>query len=233
MKKKDDLDFLFNKNESNAKDDKFDNLFKTNNEKDISNIDSELNKILGKDSGLNFDNNYYNNKYTKNLINNNNDDLYPQKFKSQKLRSNINNINGINLGEKPYEKSNLKPINRRGGGGLMAIGYEPNKNSIFNDMNFGGGFGLNKKNQDNNRFGFKKELNPIIMKEKKNDNIFGFNREDKLRYNNPNINFGTDKFSKFENNNILANKFNNEHNIFSRRKNNYHSSPNSLGWGVL
>ena len=114
----------------------------------------------------------------------------------------------------------------------MAIGYEQNKNSIFNDMNFGG-FGINKNNQDNNKFVYKRELNPIIKKEK-SDNIFGFNRDDKYGYKNSNIRFGNDKFSKFENDNILANKFNNEHNnVFSRRKINYFSSPNSLGWGGL
>ena len=234
-KKKDDFDYLFNKNDNNTKGDKFDNLFKKNNDKDISNIDSEINKILGKDKGINYDNNYYNNKYTKNIKYNS--DIPIKKYNSQKVHPNITNINGINLGEKPYDKSNLKPINnmgrRVGGGGLMAIGYEPNKNSIFNDMNFGG-FGLNKNNQDNNRFGYKKDLNPIIMKEKKSDYLFGFNKEDKLSYKNPNIQFGNNNFSKFENDNILSNKFNSEHNnVFSRRKVNYFSSPNSFAWGGL
>ena len=234
-KKKDDFDYLFNKNDNNTKGDKFDNLFKKNNDKDISNIDSEINKILGKDKGINYDHNYYNNKYTKNIKYNS--DIPIKKYNSQKVHPNITNINGINLGEKPYDKSNLKPINnmgrRVGGGGLMAIGYEPNKNSIFNDMNFGG-FGLNKNNQDNNRFGYKKDLNPIIMKEKKSDYLFGFNKEDKLSYKNPNIQFGNNNFSKFENDNILSNKFNSEHNnIFSRRKVNYFSSPNSFAWGGL
>ena len=234
-KKKDDFDYLFNKNDNNTKGDKFDNLFKKNNDKDISNIDSEINKILGKDKGINYDNNYYNNKYTKNIKYNS--DVPIKKYNSQKVHPNITNINGINLGEKPYDKSSLKPINnmgrRVGGGGLMAIGYEPNKNSIFNDMNFGG-FGLNKNNQDNNnRFGYKKDLNPIIMKEKKSDYLFGFNKEDKLSYKNPNIHFGNN-FSKFENDNILSNKFNNDHNnVFSRRKVNYFSSPNSFAWGGL
>ena len=170
-KKKNDYDYLLNKNDNNSKEDKFDNLFKKNNDKDISNIDSEINKILGNNKGLNYDNNYYNNKYTKNLRNNNSDFKPISKYSSEKYQPNISNINGNNLGEKPYEKANLKPINnfgrRGGGGGLMAIGYEPNKNSIFSDMNFGG-FGLNKNNQDNNRFGYKRDLNPIIMKEKKN-----------------------------------------------------------------
>ena len=230
-KKKNDYDYLLNKNDNNSKEDKFDNLFKKNNDKDISNIDSEINKILGNNKGLNYDNNYYNNKYTKNLRNNNSDFKPMIKYGSEKYQPNSNN-----LGEKPYEKANLKPINnfgrRGGGGGLMAIGYEPNKNSIFSDMNFGG-FGLNKNNQDNNRFGYKRDLNPIIMKEKKTDNLFGFN-EDKFYKNKNNIHFGNDKFSKFENDNILANKFNNEHsNVFSRRKINYYSSPNSLAWGGL
>lgn len=219
MKKKDDLDYLFKKNNNN-KEDQFDNLFKKSNDKDFSNIDSEINKILGKDMGLNYNNNF------------------PLKFKTHNLNSNITNVNGINLGEKPYERPNLKPLNniggrRGGGGGLMAIGYEPNKNSIFSDMNFGG-FGLNKNKQDNNKFGFKRDLQPLILKEKKND-LYGFNnKEDKYSYKNPNNIFGNDKFSKFEKENNLANKFNNEHtNIFQRRKINYYSSPNSLPWGGL
>ena len=160
------------------------------------------------------------------------------KYNSQKIKSNITNINGINLGEKPYERQNLKPIingGRRGGGGggLMAIGYEPNKNSIFNDMNFGG-LGLNKNRLDNNsRFGNKKELQPIIMKEKKSDNIFGFNNREELGgfKNLNNNNFGrNEKFGIFERNNPIMNQFNNEINGGFRRRKNFHSSPNSLGW---
>ena len=159
------------------------------------------------------------------------------KYNSQKINSNITRINGIDLGEKPFEKPNLKPINgiRRGGGGLMAIGYEPNKNSIFNNINFGG-IGLNKNRQENNnnRFIYKRELQPII-KEKKNDKIFGFNnREDNLGgFKNYNNNFGkNDKFSVFERNNPLMNQFKNDMNGISRRKRNYYSSPNDLGWAL-
>ena len=237
MRKKDDFDYLFNKNDNDTKDNKFDNLFKKNNEKDFSEIDSEINKILGKDIGLNYNNNF-NNKYNKMKNNYNNNDSYMVKYNSQKIKPNITNINGINLGEKPYERQNLKPIingGRRGGGGggLMAIGYEPNKNSIFNDMNFGG-LGLGKNRLDNNsRFGNKKELQPIIMKEKKNDNIFGFNNREELGgfKNLNNNNFGrNEKFGIFERNNPIMNQFNNEINGGFRRRKNFHSSPNSLGW---
>ena len=196
----------YNSQPINYRNNKFDNLFKKNNEKDFSEIYSEINKILGKDIGLNYNNNF-NNKYKnqKNYNNNNIDPYKMIKYNSHKIKSNITNVNGINLGEKPYERQNLKPIingGRRGGGGggLMAIGYEPNKNSIFNDMNFGG-IGLNRNRQDNNnRLRIKNDLQPILMKEKKNDNIFGFNnREDLGGFKNlNNNNFGrNEKFGIF------------------------------------
>ena len=225
----------FNRNNVNVKEDPFDNLLKKNNEKDFSNIDSEINKILGKDHGLNFNSKQNKNQYNFNNFNINNDDIFPKKFNTQKHISNITRANGIDLGERPYE-SNLKPIingGRRAGGGLCAIGYEPNKNSIFNDMNFGG-LGINK-NKENNRFDFKRDLQPVIMKDKKSDNLFGYN-------NNKNDIFGigasrfgknNDKFSSFERNNPLINQFNNEMSGVSRRKRNFYSSPNNIGWGGL
>ena len=235
MKKNDELDYLFNKENSNQKEDKFDDLFKKNNEKDFSNVDSEINKLLGKDNGLNYNNNY---KFNKNIKYNKNNLLPVVKYNSQKMNSNISKVNDIDLGEKPFERSNLKPINggRRPGGGLMAIGYEQNKNSIFNDMNFGGlGLNRNRQENNNNKFGYKRELQPVIMKEKKKDNLFGFNnREDNLGgLNNFNNNFGkNDKFSIFERNNPLINQFKNDINGISRRKRNYYSSPNDIGWAL-
>ena len=241
-KKREDNNNLFNRKDNNNKDDNFDNLFKKNNDKDFSNIDSELNKILGKDFGLNNNNNYnnnYSNGYSNKLNRNqknyfNNDDSY---FNSGK--ANINNIHDNDLGDKSYGKSNLKPIQDVGrrGGGLSALGYEPNKNSIFSDLNFGG-IGINRNKSDNIRFGYKKDLQPIVMKEKKNDNIFGYNNRDDISgmgsYKNLNNNFGkNDKFSLYERNNPLVNKFSNELSGVSRRKRNYYSSPNSLGWGGL
>ena len=41
-----------NKKDNEIKKNKYDNLFKKNNEKDISDIDAEINKILGKDNQL-------------------------------------------------------------------------------------------------------------------------------------------------------------------------------------
>lgn len=85
-------------------------------------------------NNFNSNNNFNNNDFSSNIL----------KYKSQKISHN-NNINGLEL-EKPYEISNLKPVGgRRPGAGLKAIGYEPNRKSIFDDLNFGGGFGLNKK----------------------------------------------------------------------------------------
>lgn len=100
-------------------------------------------------------------------------------------------------------------------------------------MNFGG-LGINK-NKENNRFDFKRDLQPVIMKDKKSDNLFGYN-------NNKNDIFGigasrfgknNDKFSSFERNNPLINQFNNEMSGVSRRKRNFYSSPNNIGWGGL
>ena len=228
-KKKDDYDYLFNRKDNNVKEDKFDNLLKKKNDDDFSNIDSEINKILGKDNnGFNFNNNN-NNIYSSN------------RYKSQKLNNPYNNNDLFSLPkEKQYDKNNLKPIingGRRGGGGggLMAIGYEPNKNSLFNDFDFGG-LGINRKQDNiNNKYGYKKDTQPVVIKEKKNNNIFGFNnREDQPGYkNNMNNNFGkNDKFSAYERNNPLMNQFNNEMNGVSRRKRNFYSSPNYLGWGI-
>ncbi len=241
-KKKDEYDYLFN--EKKSKEDEYDNLFKKNNEKDFSNIDSEINKILSKDMSLknNNNNNFgrrnnFNNFNSINNFNNNDFSSNILKYKSQKISHN-NNINGLEL-EKPYEISNLKPVGgRRPGAGLKAIGYEPNRKSIFDDLNFGGGFGVNKKKEtSNNKFGYgyKKDLGPVIMKEKKNDNFYGFNnREDKYGAsnigNNNNYYGKKDKFSLYEKNNQLFNQFNNDIIGNSRRKRNFYSSPNNLGW---
>ena len=105
----------------------------------------------------------------------------------------------------------------------MSIGYEPNKNSIFNDMNFGG-LGLNRNRQDNNNiFGNK---HPVVLKEKKND-IFGFNNREDLgsfKNLNNNNNYGRkEKFGAFENNNPIINQFNSEMNGGLRRKRNFNS----------
>ena len=241
-KKKDEYDYLFN--EKKSKEDEYDNLFKKNNEKDFSNIDSEINKILSKDMSLknNNNNNFgrrnnFNNFNSNNNFNNNDFSSNILKYKSQKISHN-NNINGLEL-EKPYEISNLKPVGgRKPGAGLKAIGYEPNRKSIFDDLNFGGGFGLNKKKETNNNkygYGYKKDLGPVIMKEKKNDNFYGFNnREDKYGAsnigNNNNYYGKKDKFSLYEKNNQLFNQFNNDIIGNSRRKRNFYSSPNNLGW---
>ena len=238
-KKNDEFDYLFN--EKNTKEDKYDDLFKKNNEKDFSKIDSEINKILSKDvplknnininfsrrnNNFNFNNNSNNNDFSSNIL----------KFKSQKISHN-NNINGLEL-DKPYQISNLKPVaGRRAGGGLKAIGYEPKRKSIFDDLNFGGEFGINKKKETNNNkygYGYKRDLGPVIMKEKKNDNLYGYNNREN-NYGSSNIGgnnyYGKkDKFSNYEKNNQLFNQFNNDIIGNSRRKRNFYSSPNNLGW---
>ena len=103
-------------------------------------------------------------------------------------------------------------VGRRAGGGLKALSYEPNRKSIFDDLNFGGGLGLNRKKEiNNNKYncGYKKDLGPIKMKEKKSDNYYGYNREDKFGSNGGNNYFAKkDKFNLFEKNKQLFNQFN-------------------------
>ena len=246
--KKDEYDYLFD--DKKSKEDKYDNLFNKEKEKDFSNIDSEINKILSKDIGLSNNNNnkFSNNNFSnKNYRPNNNSNIsnndFPSfgiKFKSQKINHN-NNINGIGL-DKPYEKNNLKPLinggRRGGGGGLMALGYEPRKKSIFENDNLNKGLGINlnrKKETNNNKFGygFKRDLAPVIMKEKKNENFYDFNSGNS---GNNNMFGRKDKFSLYERNNPLFNQFNSGNNDIigaSRRKKNYYSSPNSLGWDLI
>ena len=245
--KKDEYDYLFD--DKKSKEDKYDNLFNKEKEKDFSNIDSEINKILSKDIGLSNNNNKFsnNNFSNKNYRPNNNSNIsnndFPSfgiKFKSQKINHN-NNINGIGL-DKPYERNNLKPLinggRRGGGGGLMALGYEPRKKSIFENDNLNKGLGINlnrKKETNNNKFGygFKRDLAPVIMKEKKNENFYDFNSGNS---GNNNMFGRKDKFSLYERNNPLFNQFNSGNNDIigaSRRKKNYYSSPNSLGWDLI
>ena len=239
-KKNDEFDYLLN--EKNTKEDKYDNLLKKNNENDFSNIDSEINKLLSKDTPFKNNNNINfgrrnNLNQNNNNINNNDFNSYFLRNRSQKISHN-NNINGLEL-DKPYDIMNLKPTGgRRPGGGLKALGYEPNKKSIFDDLNLGCGLGNNKKKETNNNnkfgYGYKKDFGPVIMKEKRNDNLYGYNnREDKYGPSNIGGNnyFGKkDKFSLYEKNNQLFNQFNNDMIGGSRRKRNYFSSPNNLGW---
>ena len=246
--KKDEYDYLFD--DKKSKEDKYDNLFNKEKEKDFSNIDSEINKILSKDIGLSNNNNnkFSNNNFSnKNYRPNNNSNIsnndFPSfgiKFKSQKINHN-NNINGIGL-DKPYERNNLKPLinggRRGGGGGLMALGYEPRKKSIFENDNLNKGLGINlnrKKETNNNKFGygFKRDIAPVIIKEKKNENFYDFNSGNS---GNNNMFGRKDKFSLYERNNPLFNQFNSGNNDIigaSRRKKNYYSSPNSLGWDLI
>ena len=239
--KKDEFDYLFN--DKKSKEDKYDNIFKNNNQKDLSNIDSEINKILSKDIGFTNNNKYDNNFGHKNYNNYNlnsnkpNNDFIPPilRYKSQNISHN-NNINGIKL-DKPYERNNFKPL-RRIGGGLMAIGYQPNNKSIFDNDNFSRGLGLNRKKEANNKYGYgyKRDLAPVIMKDKKNDNFYEYNnkKEDKFNFLNKGNNYlgRRDKFSNFEKNNPLFNQFNNDIIGGSRRKKNLYSNVNDFGLDI-
>ena len=231
-KQKDEFDYLFN--EKKSKEDRYDNIFQKNNEKDYSNIDSEINKILSKDIGLsnnnpsnksnnNFLHKNFNNNNNYNLNNNtSNKDLLPPSFKFKSQKNYNNNYNNIGL-DKPYERNNLKPIingGRRagGGGGLMAIGYEPKRKSIFDNDNFGKGLGLNKRKELNNNkynYGFKRDLGPIFGNNG-NNNLYG----------------RKGGFGAFEKNNPLFNQFNNDIIGAPRRKRNFYSSPN-IQWDIL
>ena len=243
-KKKDEYDYLFN--EKKSREDKYDELFKKNNEKDISNIDSEINKILSKEIPLKNtkDNFRHRNNQNTDLLNNDmNSNMF--RYKSQK----ISRYNGFEL-DKPYEISNSKPsiINggRRQGGGLKALGYEPNKKSVFSEFNLGLGLNRKKENFINlNKYGYKNEFNPIVIKEKKSENYYGYNnnynKEDKYGgINNSlgnNYNFKNlgrkDKFNIYEKNNQLFNQFSGDIIGNSRRKRNgYNNSNNNIGWGI-
>ena len=248
-KQKDEFDYLFN--EKKSKEDRYDNIFQKNNEKDYSNIDSEINKILSKDIGLsnnnpsnksnnNFLHKNFNNNNNYNLNNNtSNKDLLPPSFKFKSQKNYNNNYNNIGL-DKPYERNNLKPIingGRRagGGGGLMAIGYEPKRKSIFDNDNFGKGLGLNKRKELNNNkynYGFKRDLGPIMMKEKKNENFYEFNNKGFGNNGNNNLYGRKGGFGAFEKNNPLFNQFNNDIIGAPRRKRNFYSSPN-IQWDIL
>ena len=138
------------------------------------------------------------------------------KYNFQKLKSNITNVNGINSVEKSSERQNLKPINggRKGdGGGLLAFGYEPNKNSIFNYMNFEW-ISLSKNRLENNNERKKMIIYLYSILENLNNNNFGRN----------------ETFGMFEINNLIMNKFNNEMIGGFRRRKYFHSSLNILGW---
>ena len=139
--------------------------------------------------------------------------------------------NNVDLGPNPLpSRVNLKPItnNRRAGGGLCAIGYEPNKNSIFND-----GLGAFNFNRNRQVGGFKAEPKPVIMKEdifSKKDiggGIFGYNnRNDVDRNRNPYSK--NDKFSSYERSNPLINQLQKDClGGIGRRKRNYFSQNNN------
>ena len=141
--------------------------------------------------------------------------------------------NNIDLGPNPINsKKNLKPIvsnSRRLGGGLCAVGYEPNKNYNFNI-----GLGAFNFNNDKQIGGYKMEQKPVIMKDdifsKKdnNTNIFGYNnrREVDNKIRSPYAR--NDKFSSYERSNPLISQIQKEClGGVGRRKRNYFSQNNS------
>ena len=240
-KKKDEYDYLFK--EKKSKEDKYDDLFKKNNLKDISNIDNEINKILSKELQLKNtkDNFRHRNNQNPDLLNN---DMISNIFRYQSQK--ITRYNGLEL-DKPYEISNSKPslINggRRQRGGLKALGYEPNKKSEFSEFNLGGGLNRKKENFINlNKYEYKKEFNPIVVKEKKRENYYRYNNNNKEdKYGGINSSLGNnynylgkkDKFNIYEKNNQLYNQYSGGIIGNSRRKRNgYNNSNNNIGFGI-
>ena len=108
---------------------------------------------------------------------------------------------------------------------------------LKDNCNKGLGINLNRKKETNNNkfgYGFKRDLAPVIMKEKKTEDFYDFNSGNSG--NNNNVFGRKDKFSLYERNNPLFNQFNSGNNDIigaSRRKKNYYSSPNSLGWDLI
>jgi serine/threonine protein kinase len=206
---------------------RYDNLLiKKNNEKDITNIDSELNRLL---------------LDSHNSINTNGDNYKPRRIKNS--NNNIdemfsNNLNKINFGknnrsigfeQKSYERLNLKPLINGGRrqGNYHGTGIESNKEPILHEDNL---FSSNTNNQDYiNKYGYKNNIQqPIVVKERKNIN-FNFKNE----LNQPKYGIKKDKFINYEKNNMM-NPLNFGIRFPSRRKPNLFSiSDKNIDFGIL
>ena len=236
-------DFNFdNDNNSKKKSNEYDYLF---GNKKLNDFDTNIDQILQKEiTKANNPSNYYRGigglGYQKKDTNNNfyhnkNENIEPSsifgypKAKSQ-IQPRITKANNIDLGSNPLpSRLNLKPIvsnSRRVGGGLCAIGYEPNKNSNFNVGL--GAFNFNKDRQ----FGGFKEQKPVIMKDdifsKKEGGLFGYNNRSEVDNKNRNPYARNDKFSSYERSNPLVNQFQKDSfGGIGRRKRNYFSQNNN------
>jgi hypothetical protein len=211
---------------SNKKEDFFDDYIQKNIEKDSSNIDSELNKLLNKDNG-------FNSKGLEPLYNDSskykNDGI---KYSISRARSQLNNkyIKDKNNEYNDQNSYNLKPIiktNRRGGRG--SVDYEPNKDSIFNNLDIDNK-NLNLNNYD--KYNYNRNLQPFEYKDKAN--LDGYNNNDNFgEYINRNNSFiNPKKVNLNDNNNYLFNPFQKKNEEQMKLKRNYMNQYDNFNWNL-
>jgi len=222
-------DYLYKEKDDsirNKKDDIFDDLLQKNIEKDSTNIESELNKLLNKDSDFNSKGlpPLYNdgNKYK-------NDGM---KYSISRAKSQINTkyIKDKNNDYNEQNSYNLKPIiktNRRGGRG--SVDYEPNKDSIFNNFDNDSN-NLNLNNYD--KYNYNRNLQPFEYKNKTNLN--GYNNNDNFGeyINRANSFINPKKLNLNENNNYLFNPFQKKNEDQMKLKRNYMNQYDNYNWNL-
>lgn len=222
-------DYLYKEKDDsirNKKDDIFDDLLQKNIEKDSINIDSELNKLLNKDSDFNSKRlpPLYNdgNKYKNDGI----------KYNISRAKSQINTkyIKDKNNDYNEQNSYNLKPIiktNRRGGRG--SVDYEPNKDSIFNNFDNDSN-NLNLNNYD--KYNYNRNLQPFEYKNKTNLN--GYNNNDNFGeyINRANSFINPKKLNLNENNNYLFNPFQKKNEDQIKLKRNYMNQYDNYNWNL-
>ena len=218
---KENNDSISNKNE-----DIFDDYIQKNIEKDSSNIDSELNKLLNKG-------NDFNSKGLEPLYNDSN------KYKNDGIKYNISRarsqVNTKFIKDKNNEYNdqnsyNLKPIiktNRRGGRG--SVDYEPNKDSIFNNLDIDNK-NLNLNNYD--KFNYNRNLQPFEYKDKAN--LDGYNNNDNFGeyINKANSFINPKKVNLNDNNNYLFNPFQKKNEEQMKLKRNYMNQYDNFNWNL-
>ena len=222
-------DYLYKEKDDsirNKKDDIFDDLLQKNIEKDSTNIESELNKLLNKDSDFNSKGlpPLYNdgNKYKNDGI----------KYSISRAKSQINTkyIKDKNNDYNEQNSYNLKPIiktNRRGGRG--SVDYEPNKDSIFNNFDNDSN-NLNLNNYD--KYNYNRNLQPFEYKNKTNLN--GYNNNDNFGeyINRANSFINPKKLNLNENNNYLFNPFQKKNEDQMKLKRNYMNQYDNYNWNL-
>ena len=223
-------DYLYKENNNNnissKKGDIFDDLIQKDIEKDSSNIDSELNKLLNKDNEFNTKglSPLYNDrsKYTNDST----------KCSMSRARSQINTKYIKDKSNEYNEQNayNLKPIiktNRRAGRG--SVDYEPNKDSIFNNLD------IDNKNVNLNiydKYNYNRNLQPFEYKDK--TNLDGYNNNDNFGeyINKANSFINPKKFNSNDNNNYLFSPFQKKAEEQMKLKRNYMNQYDNYNWNL-